>query len=111
MLVADYLLPGISGVELIHKIKRRYPGIEGDLHHRYDRAQGRAEMLSAGAVAMFDKPIPLADFLDAVERSVGLVRTIFPPEPTKEGEEHRNRFRAADWLSSEGHSRCCLPDQ
>ena len=46
-------------------------------------------MLSAGAAAMFDKPIPLADFLDAVERSVGLVRTIFPPEPTKEGEEHR----------------------
>ena len=34
----------------------------------------------AGAVAIFDKPIPLADFLDAVERSLGLVRTIFPPE-------------------------------
>jgi hypothetical protein len=37
---------------------------------------------------MFDKPIPLADFLDAVERSVGLVRTIFPPESTREAEAH-----------------------
>jgi hypothetical protein len=38
---------------------------------------------------MFDKPIPLADFLDAVERSLGLVRTIFPLESTREAEEHR----------------------
>ena len=42
--------------------------------------KARDEMLGAGAVAIFDKPIPLADFLDAVERSLGLVRTIFPPE-------------------------------
>jgi hypothetical protein len=46
-------------------------------------------MISAGAVAIFDKPIPLADFLDSVERSLGLVRTIFPPEISKDAEEHR----------------------
>ena len=46
-------------------------------------------MLQAGGVAIFDKPIPLADFLDAVERSLGLVRTIFPPESSKETEAHR----------------------
>jgi hypothetical protein len=51
--------------------------------------KARGEMLEAGAVAMFDKPIPLADFLDAVERSLGLVRTIFPPETSKDVEEHR----------------------
>ena len=34
--------------------------------------KARNEMLNAGAVAMFDKPIPLADFLDSVERSLGL---------------------------------------
>jgi hypothetical protein len=37
-------------------------------------------MLNAGAVAVFNKPIPLADFLDVVERSLGLTRIIFPPE-------------------------------
>ena len=51
--------------------------------------KAREEMLKAGAVAIFDKPIPLADFLDAVERSLGLVRTIFPPESSKETEAHR----------------------
>ncbi len=32
----------------------------------------RDEMIEAGAMAMFDKPIPLADFLDVVERALGL---------------------------------------
>jgi hypothetical protein len=50
--------------------------------------QARNEMLNAGAVALFDKPIPLADFLDAVERSLGLVRTIFPPESNREADQH-----------------------
>ena len=88
LLVADYLLPGISGVELMHKIKRRYPELKVIFITGMTERKARTEMLNAGAVAMFDKPIPLADFLDAVERSVGLVRTIFPPESTKEAEEH-----------------------
>ena len=54
--------------------------------------KARDEMLGAGAVAMFDKPIPMADFLDAVERSLGLVRTIFPPEMGLEIEEHRQNL-------------------
>lgn len=89
LLVADYLLPGISGVELMHKIKRRYPELKVIFITGMTERKARTEMLNAGAVAMFDKPIPLADFLDAVERSLGLVRTIFPPESTREVEEHR----------------------
>src|SRR5512134_3927610 len=89
LLVADYLLPGISGVELMHKIRRRYPELKVIFITGMTERKARTEMLNAGAVAMFDKPIPLADFLDAVERSLGLVRTIFPPESTKEGEENR----------------------
>jgi len=54
--------------------------------------KARDEMLNAGAVAIFDKPIPLADFLDAVERSLGLVRTIFPMETGKDVEEHRQNL-------------------
>ncbi len=49
-------------------------------------------MLNAGAIAIFDKPIPLADFLDIVERSLGLVRTIFPPESDARTEARRSRF-------------------
>ena len=89
LLVADYLLPGISGVELMRKIKARNAELKVIFISGMTERKARAEMLGAGAVAIFDKPIPLADFLDAVERSLGLVRTIFPPETGKESEEHR----------------------
>ncbi len=89
LLVADYLLPGISGVELMHKIRARNPALKVIFITGMTERRARNEMLNAGAVAMFDKPIPLADFLDAVERSLGLVRTIFPPESSREAEEHR----------------------
>jgi CheY-like chemotaxis protein len=89
LLVADYLLPGISGVELMRKIKARNGDLKVIFISGMTERKARAEMLAAGAVALFDKPIPLADFLDAVERSLGLVRTIFPPESSKVAEEHR----------------------
>ena len=89
LLVADYLLPGISGVELMRKIRVRSPELKVIFISGMTERKARNEMLNAGAVAIFDKPIPLADFLDAVERSLGLVRTIFPPESSKEVEEHR----------------------
>lgn len=89
LLVSDYLLPGISGVELMRKIRVRNPEMKVIFISGMTERKARTEMLGAGAVAIFDKPIPLADFLDAVERSLGLVRTIFPPESSKEAEEHR----------------------
>lgn len=89
LLIADYLLPGISGVELMHKVKARNPGLKVIFISGFHERKARNEMLSAGAVAIFDKPIPMADFLDAVERSLGLVRTIFPLESSREADEHR----------------------
>lgn len=89
LLIADYLLPGISGVELMHKVKARNPELKVIFISGMHERKARNEMLSAGAVAIFDKPIPMADFLDAVERSLGLVRTIFPLESSREADEHR----------------------
>jgi two-component system response regulator (stage 0 sporulation protein F) len=89
LLIADYLLPGISGVELMRKVRARNPELKVIFISGITERKARTEMLNAGAVAMFDKPVPLADFLDAVERSLGLVRTIFPPESSREVDEHR----------------------
>jgi len=89
LLVADYLLPGISGVELMRKIRARNAELKVIFISGMTERKARDEMLNAGAVAIFDKPIPLADFLDAVERSLGLVRTIFPPESGTDVDEHR----------------------
>ncbi len=112
LLVADYLLPGISGVELMRKIKVRNPELKTIFISGYNERKARNEMLQAGGVAIFDKPIPMADFLDAVERSLGLVRTIFPPEIQHgNGSPPADPFGAAGRFSPEDQSRRGLPDQ
>lgn len=92
LLVADYLLPGMTGIELMHKLRVKHPNVKVVLVSGMTDRKARDEMLNAGAVAIFDKPIPLADFLDVVERSLGLVRTIFPPESDARTQAKRSRI-------------------
>ncbi len=80
LLIADYRLPGMTGVELMERVRSRNATVKTILITGMTDRKARDEMLSAGAVAIFDKPIPLGDFLDSVERSLGLRRTILPPE-------------------------------
>lgn len=82
LLIVDYRLPGITGVELMQRIRAKNPTFKTIIITGMTDRKARDEMLGAGAVAIFDKPIPLGDFLDAVERSLGLRRTILPPELT-----------------------------
>ncbi|MEW5939174.1 MAG: response regulator [Chloroflexota bacterium] len=83
LLVSDYKLPGLTGVELLAKMRSRNPDMKSILITAATDRKARDEMRNAGAIATFDKPIPLADFLDVVERSLGLKRTISPPEDEK----------------------------
>src|SRR5258706_792820 len=99
LLLTDYLLPGMTGVELMNKIRARPPEVKVVLITGMTDRKVRDEMLNAGAMAIFDKPIPLADFLDAVERGLGLVRTIFPPEKKDEKTEERHG-RLSDLLTN-----------
>jgi len=92
LLVADYLLPGMTGIELMHKVRARHPDVKVILISGTTDRKSRDEMLNAGAIAIFDKPIPLADFLDVVERNLGLVRTIFPVESDVKSPARRSRI-------------------
>jgi len=89
LVVSDYRLPGITGVELMHKIRVKYPDVRIILITGMTDRKARDEILNAGAVAVFDKPISLTDFLDAVERSLNLDRTILPDEGEPESGQHQ----------------------
>ena len=89
LLVADYRLPGITGVELLHKVRARYPDSRVILVTGMTDRKAREEILNAGAVAVFDKPISLTDFLDVVERALGLDRTILPEEGDSNSSQHQ----------------------
>ena len=89
LLVADFRLPGITGVELTQKMQARNPAMKVILITGVTDPKIRAEIAKAGADAYFIKPVPMADFLDAVERTLGLVRTILPSSPTEKVEERK----------------------
>jgi CheY-like chemotaxis protein len=80
LLISDYKLPGMTGVELMAKLRSRNPDMKSILITAMTDKRTRDEMRNAGALALFDKPIPLADFLDMVERTLGLKQTISPKE-------------------------------
>jgi CheY-like chemotaxis protein len=81
LLVSDYRLPGMSGIELMHKVQKNQPHAKIFLITGQPDPRIRKDVAEAGADAFFLKPIPMADFLDAVERHLALVETILPPEP------------------------------
>ena len=89
LLVSDYRLPGINGIELMHKVRAKYPDVRVILVTGMTDREARDEILNAGAAAVFDKPISLTDFLDAVERSLNLDRTIMPEEEEVESGQHQ----------------------
>lgn len=101
MLVTDYKLPGMSGVELMHKIRARHTDVKVVFITGMTESRMRDEMLNTGAFAIFDKPIPIADFLDSVERGLGLVQTIFPPEKAApKVDEEPKHARLSDLLAN-----------
>jgi CheY-like chemotaxis protein len=81
LLVADYRLPGMTGIELMHKVQKYHPRAKIILVTGQTDPKIRREVAEAGANAFFIKPIPMADFLDAVEHQLNLVETGLPTEP------------------------------
>jgi hypothetical protein len=73
----------------MHKIRVKYPDVRIILITGMTERKARDEILNAGAAAVFDKPISLTDFLDAVERTLGLDRTIMPDEGETESGQHQ----------------------
>ncbi len=89
LLIADFRLPGITGVELVRKFRSRNPDVKVIFITGVTEPGLLKEMDEVGADAYFTKPVPMADFLDSVERMLGLVRTILPTSSKADVVEER----------------------
>jgi CheY-like chemotaxis protein len=87
LLVADVRLPGISGIELVNRIRRRKPDVRVILVTGVEEPGVRRQITEAEADAFFYKPIHIADFLNAVEHSLGLKDDGFVSPPVSLEEE------------------------
>ena len=78
LLVTDVRLPGISGLEVLRRVRTSRPDLKIILITGILDPVIRRNVADAGADAFFLKPIEIADFLDAVERCLGLVNDKMP---------------------------------
>ena len=84
LVVADVRLPGMSGLEMVARLQKRTPQTRIILVTGVDEPRLRRQVAEAGADAFFYKPVEMADFLDAVERCLGLAGEAFPLPPVAE---------------------------
>ena len=87
LLISDVRLPGLSGLELMARVHKRNPELKTILVTGLTDDTIRRQVAEAGASAFFYKPLEMSDFLDAVERCLGLVETFFPLPPVVEPEK------------------------
>lgn len=85
LLISDFRLPGMTGVELIKKFRGRNPDIKIIIITGVSDSRALKEIEDAKADAYFTKPVPIGEFLSAVETTLGLARTVvikdLEPEP------------------------------
>lgn len=84
LMVADVRLPGMSGLDMLVRLRKRSPELKVILVTGSVDAQIRRQVADAGADAFFYKPVEMSDFLDTAERLLGLVKDAFPLPPVAE---------------------------
>ena len=83
LLIADFRLPGISGVELMKKFRAINPDGKVIMVTGVAEPWLLKQINDAVPDAFFAKPISTGDFLEAVEDCLGLARTIVHPDEMK----------------------------
>lgn len=99
LLVTDVRLAGITGLELIKKIKRRHPDLKVILVTGLSDPDIKQKVAGAEADAFFYKPVEIADFQDAVERCLGAVEGSLVPVKTQAVQKKERSGNLADHLS------------
>ncbi len=68
LVVIDFRLPGMTGLEMISRLRKRKPDAKIILVTGVEDEVARQQVSTAGADAFFFKPIEIGTFLDAVKR-------------------------------------------
>ncbi|OGN94022.1 MAG: hypothetical protein A2Z71_07555 [Chloroflexi bacterium RBG_13_50_21] len=70
LMILDIRLPGMSGLEMVARLRKRKPETKIILVTGVEDVETRQEISKADVDAFFFKPIEIAAFLDAVKRSL-----------------------------------------
>ena len=72
LLITDQQLPGMSGVELVNLVDKKYPAIPIILITAYGTPKLKNRAMDTGAIKIFDKPIDLKEIIIEIEKGLEL---------------------------------------
>ncbi len=81
LVVLDIRLPGMSGLDMVPRLRKRKPGTKIILVTGVDDVEVRQKISAVGVDAFFFKPIDIAAFLEAVKRCLEFTETGTTPPP------------------------------
>ena len=79
LLILDVRLPGISGLELQQRARQRNPNLKLILITGMTDDAVRRQVSEAGVEAFFFKPVDMSNFLETVQRCLGIQAAAQPP--------------------------------
>jgi DNA-binding response OmpR family regulator len=83
LLVSDVRLAGMSGLELIHKVRQRNPGLRVILITGMTDSEVRQQVKEAGADHFFFKPVDMGELQAAVRLCLAMEAQPLPETPAK----------------------------
>ena len=99
--IVDVRLPGMDGLEVARRLRNQQPQTKIFLISGQEEDALRAAAADIRADAWFRKPLELADLLDAMERTLGLVDSVLGhmPAPLSSAEEEKAVGRMSDLMA------------
>src|SRR5574341_93889 len=85
LLITGVSLAGISGLELMQRLRQRKPKLKVILTADHPDARISQQALHAHAIALIPKPIEIADFSEAVQRFLDMDEPAPRPSEQKDG--------------------------
>ena len=71
LVILDYHLPGMSGLEVIRKLKKLYPGAEVLVASGFFSNREKEQLTAGGARGFLDKPFRLGELRSLIEEVLG----------------------------------------
>ncbi len=72
VIIVDVKLPKMSGVELLKYVHHRYPALSVIMMSGGNASLRPEDFKQLGAIAYLEKPFPLCDLIDSVNRALSL---------------------------------------
>ncbi|KQT13857.1 sigma-54-dependent transcriptional regulator [Ramlibacter sp. Leaf400] len=79
VVLVDYSLPGMDGLELLRRLRSDHPGVKPIMITGHGSVDIAVEAMKSGACDYLSKPIALSDLRQTVEKAVRVAPAVRPP--------------------------------